>query len=468
MRNAIAAVTRLPRKASLAIYFLLACLTALPGTACAVWDVQKMVALPYSTIRLFDKDKNVISTVSREHAQNLWAVKELLEKQIGIQADLYLIDAPTPNAFALSRDGRNIIGFTLPMFQLYGNDRDVLGAIMGHELAHLVRGHSSQSEATNAVIGVLGAILGIALETKIQRRYSVQGLGMNAANLASQLVSRSFNRDQEREADRLGLQWMTAAGLDPNAAVRFWERMLTAYGDTIPLFSTHPSTAERISNIRTQIASAEVPARVAVTPTSALDRSNARVALPSSNSGSFAALAGYSPSAKVIPQVKVTSYDVGGATPAELRSELSSKGIRGASGRRFDTYTTWHIEWKWQYNRSLFSGCSIGSIQIELKVEHTFPNWINLPEASPEYAARWAAYIDALRSLHSLYQEHGNKAADEIFEALPTIPAKPDCAALNVAATELGTSIIKKYSAIDEELGRSTGYGRTLGAIFPY
>jgi predicted Zn-dependent protease len=63
-----------------------------------------------------------------------------------------------------------------------------------------------------------------------------------------------FSRDQELEADKLGLIFMAMAGYDPQTAIPFWERMAKAGGAKPPEFlSTHPSDETRIKRIQKEI-----------------------------------------------------------------------------------------------------------------------------------------------------------------------------------------------------------------------
>jgi predicted Zn-dependent protease len=64
----------------------------------------------------------------------------------------------------------------------------------------------------------------MAVDTRQQRRTGIYtDLGVRAGKIGATLVSRKFNRDQEREADDVGFQYMVAAGFDPTGAVRFAE-----------------------------------------------------------------------------------------------------------------------------------------------------------------------------------------------------------------------------------------------------
>ena len=121
-----------------------------------------------------------------------------------------------------------------------------LAAVMGHEIAHALREHgrekASQQAAQNAVIGVGAALLGIG-----------EG-GASLANIAAQVTYGLPNsREFEREADRIGVELAARAGFDPNAAVTLWQKMgqATGSGGTPGFLRTHPTAADRITDLQT-------------------------------------------------------------------------------------------------------------------------------------------------------------------------------------------------------------------------
>jgi len=113
---------------------------------------------------------------------------------------------------------------------------DELAMILGHELAHLTQGHVQRGEMNNALLGVGSAIAGIFIPGASQ-----------ATNLVGQMFLNHFNQDQEREADRVGLQYVYAAEYDPNRAVRVMDRMAQEVPQTATagFFSSHPGSIER-------------------------------------------------------------------------------------------------------------------------------------------------------------------------------------------------------------------------------
>lgn len=109
------------------------------------------------------------------------------------------------------------------------------------------------------------------MSKQIKNQYGTQILGqvLNAAGVSSsttqlaqiiaqkglQFRSLKYSRDNEREADHMGLIFAAMAGYDPNVAVTFWQRMAQATGskNQSDIFSDHPSDAKRIAAIKQEL-----------------------------------------------------------------------------------------------------------------------------------------------------------------------------------------------------------------------
>ena len=124
---------------------------------------------------------------------------------------------------------------------------DEIAAIMGHEIAHALREHSrervSRQYAQQLAIGGAAAIAGVDS--------GIAGLADQLATVTFQLP---FSRDQESEADAIGLELMARAGYDPNAAVTLWQKMIAQEKQSPPEFlSTHPSPGARIQHLQSLV-----------------------------------------------------------------------------------------------------------------------------------------------------------------------------------------------------------------------
>ena len=121
---------------------------------------------------------------------------------------------------------------------------DEVAAIMGHEIAHALREHGREQMGKSAVTSVgarvggalIGAFLGID-----------PGITDTVAQYGAQLYSLKFSRDDEREADLIGLDLAARAGFDPRAGVVLWQKM-GSLNKRAPMewMSTHPGGADRM------------------------------------------------------------------------------------------------------------------------------------------------------------------------------------------------------------------------------
>lgn len=231
----------------ISLFSTLAIAAAGPG----YWEAKKLADSSAPYMKLLDGNKQVVATVSTAQMRSLMEVKERIESIARIDTTLLIQGDQRVNAFATNIEGRNVIAVTLGMLKLTDGNPDELAAVIGHEIGHLARNHLQESQSRDAVINVIGAIFGAVLEAKFQTKYQVQGLGLNLADLGARAVSTQFSRDQEREADGIGVEWMISAGYNPEGAARLWTKMLNRQGDSLFVFlNTHPNPSERVENVR--------------------------------------------------------------------------------------------------------------------------------------------------------------------------------------------------------------------------
>lgn len=149
----------------------------------------------------------------------------------------------SPNAFVMP-SGQ--IGVTSGLLTLVQND-DQLATVIGHEIAHVTAQHAAE-RASNTALTNLG--LSVAQGVAGSRGEQVGSFGAVAAQYGLLLP---YSRRDELEADRLGVDYMNAAGFRPSQAVALW-RIMAQQGSTRPEFaSTHPSDANRIAALEAYI-----------------------------------------------------------------------------------------------------------------------------------------------------------------------------------------------------------------------
>lgn len=154
--------------------------------------------------------------------------------------EVNLIGSGEVNAFCMP--GGKIAFYWGILAKLQLND-DEVAAIMGHEMAHALLEHAREQMGKNTLTQG-GLRLGAAL-------LGLGNVGDLAAQVGSQLLSLTYSRSDESEADALGLVMSARAGYDPRAGITLWQKMMKASGGNAPpkLLSTHPTNADRIRDI---------------------------------------------------------------------------------------------------------------------------------------------------------------------------------------------------------------------------
>lgn len=153
--------------------------------------------------------------------------------------EVNLIDSPQVNAFCMP--GGKIAFFTGILDKLRLTD-DEVAMVLGHEMTHALREHARERIGKDAA--TRGAIeLGAAL-------FGLGNTGRLFAGLGGQLLSLSWGRGDESEADLVGMELAARAGYDPHAGVTLWQKMARASQGAPPQWlSTHPSGPTRIRDI---------------------------------------------------------------------------------------------------------------------------------------------------------------------------------------------------------------------------
>lgn len=157
--------------------------------------------------------------------------------------EVSLIGSDQINAFCMP--GGKIAFYTGILQKLQLND-DEVAMIMGHEIAHALREHARErmgkTVATRGGIEILSAIFGLG------------NAGRLAADMGGQLLTLKFGREDESEADLVGMELAARGGYDPHAGVTLWNKMAAAAKGAPPQFlSTHPSGPTRIQDIQASL-----------------------------------------------------------------------------------------------------------------------------------------------------------------------------------------------------------------------
>ena len=215
-------------------------------------ELEQAAAQQYGELLQEARAKRALAPESHAQLQRLRAISSRLiadaprwnDRARGWRWEVNLIGSDSINAFCMP--GGKIAVFTGLIDKLQLTD-DELAMVVGHEMAHALREHAreriAKSQGTGALLS-LGAQL-----------FGLGQLGDVAANIGTQLLTLKFSRDDEIEADLVGLEMGARSGYNPRASVSLWDKMGRASGGggNLAFLSTHPSGPDRMRRLQENI-----------------------------------------------------------------------------------------------------------------------------------------------------------------------------------------------------------------------
>lgn len=176
----------------------------------------------------------------KQAVESFYAQRGLSDELKLYQWEFNVVDKEIVNAWCMP--GGKVVVYTgiLPVTK----DDAGLAVVMGHEISHALAKHGNE-RMSQALLAQFGKItLATALSQKPQE---TRNLFLAAYGVGSGLTLLKYSRNQEAEADRMGLIFMAMAGYNPEYAIEFWKRMAAQGGQKVPeILSTHPSDETRI------------------------------------------------------------------------------------------------------------------------------------------------------------------------------------------------------------------------------
>ncbi len=194
-------------------------------------------------------DKEIIETYGMFSDPALQAYVSSMGKQMGslthrpqLNYEFKILDTPVVNAFAVPG---GFIYFTRGILAYLNNEAELAG-VMAHELGHVNARHSAK-QYSQLQLAQLGLGIGVAFSETI-RKYA------GIANFGVSMLFLKFSRDNEREADALGVEYSTKMKFDSNEIAKFFETLerMNPGSDQSGLpgwFSTHPNPPDRIKAV---------------------------------------------------------------------------------------------------------------------------------------------------------------------------------------------------------------------------
>lgn len=189
---------------------------------------------------------------------------QALVREVGqsIQANSEAAKSPYKIEYYLLADGRTINAFALPGGPVFITralfdklqTRGQLAGVLGHETGHVIGRHSAQQMAKQKLTqGLAGAAAVGTTDPNNLRSYANGAIAAQVANL----LSLKYTRDDEKEADKFGVRFISEAGYDPRAMVGVMQILDQAASGNPrgpDFLQTHPAPANRIPLIKAEIA----------------------------------------------------------------------------------------------------------------------------------------------------------------------------------------------------------------------
>jgi beta-barrel assembly-enhancing protease len=220
-----------------------------PGKGINFYSIEHEIALGKGLAQEVERSSKLVDDPVVVEYVNRVGQNLVRNSDARVPFTIKVIDSDEVNAFALP-GGFFYVNSGLI---LRAQEESELAGVMAHEISHVIARHGTK-QATKGEMMQLATIPLMILGPAGWAGYGLY----QALNLAIPLSYLKFSRDDEREADFLGLQYMYKAGYDPNAYVTFFERIQAdekRRPGTIPkFFSTHPPTPERIADAQKEIA----------------------------------------------------------------------------------------------------------------------------------------------------------------------------------------------------------------------
>lgn len=210
------------------------------------WDIRELAVSDEEQIVLRGRHKTILKRVDADQMRYIYAVKSGIEEVAETNTILLIVDGDKPNAFAGKLKGnQNVIGINFAMLDLLGMNMHATAALIGHEMAHLKLQHGEKKAKKKfgfALLRIFGAAalnsLGIGFSDSI-------------SDLAFTAIESGYSRENEREADYLGMIWAIEAGFEAEGGVQLHETMHSySKSHPVPFFSTHPTGPERVMTLK--------------------------------------------------------------------------------------------------------------------------------------------------------------------------------------------------------------------------
>ena len=215
-------------------------------------EVERSAAQQYAQMLQQADSKNALGSKDNPQVKRVRAIAQRIipfamewnPRARGWKWEVNLIGSSQINAFCMP--GGKIAFYTGILDKLKLTD-DEVAMVMGHEIAHALREHARERMGKNAATGI-GANL-------LSQLLGLGEVGQTVTQYGAQLLTLQFSREDESEADLVGMELGARAGYNPRAGITLWQKMASASQGAPPQWlSTHPSGSSRIADMEANLA----------------------------------------------------------------------------------------------------------------------------------------------------------------------------------------------------------------------
>ncbi len=163
---------------------------------------------------------------------------------------------------------------------------------------------------------------------------------------------------------------------------------------------------------------------------------------------------------------KYEYYEIRGCCEKDLHCQLCQKNCKWNDGRKYDSSTSWHVTWDYDYVRTPQS-CSAGPFRTAVEIKFRYPKWMPAAAAPQELVEKWDGYLKSLMRHENGHRDLVVEAAAELSRAVAELPPAPTCADLDREVHALCRARMEKLNTDQKAYDARTNYGVTQGAVFP-
>ncbi len=170
----------------------------------------------------------------------------------------------------------------------------------------------------------------------------------------------------------------------------------------------------------------------------------------------------------VLPEVieKIEYYEINGQSERELRRQMRENGTKWDDGKTYDSVTSWHIRWDYDYNCTT-EGCTPDSFKASVYVTFRYPKWVNTDGAPQPLVAKWDGYIKNLITHENGHRDMAVEATADLQRSVAELRPAPSRYALDREIEALARQRTAKLNADSRHYDAVTVHGTTQGAVFP-